>query len=195
MEKKDVNEKKILTANQMVGELLLSLVLYGVIFFILYRIIYALTYKYFTENQNYILLAFFIIVLQSLMVFAIFKLGNRRVLKKGNIYKNDVSKVMKNIAFVVVILLLIQAISIFANVETSIDTAIEEDFSIQYREKILSYLYDEDEMAIYQVEKEKAIEEAKKQVYIYLAIVEFGICVIYISAIFLEKRYLYNKAI
>lgn len=48
MEEKDVNEKKILTANQMVGELLLSLVLYGVIFFILYRIIYALTYKYFT---------------------------------------------------------------------------------------------------------------------------------------------------
>jgi hypothetical protein len=47
MEEQDLNENKILTANQMVGELLLSFVLYGVISFVLYKIIYAFTYKYF----------------------------------------------------------------------------------------------------------------------------------------------------
>lgn len=195
MEKQDLNENKILTANQMVGELLLSLVLYGVISFVLYRIIYALTYKYFTENQQYVLLAFFVIGLQALMVFVMFKLGNRKAFKKGNIYKEDVSKVMSNISFVIIVLLLLQAFSIFASVDTAIDTAIEEDFGMKYRETLLSYLYDEDEMAIYQVEKEKAIKQAKNQMYKYLAIVEAGICVVYISAIFLEKKYLYNKAI
>ena len=69
MVEQELNEDKILTANQMVGELLLSLVLYGVISFVLYRIIYALTYKYFSENQQYVLLAFFVIGLQALMVF------------------------------------------------------------------------------------------------------------------------------
>lgn len=195
MEEQDLNENKILTANQMVGELLLSLVLYGVISFVLYRIIYALTYKYFTENQQYVLLAFFVIGLQALMVFVMFKLGNRKAFKEGNIYKEDVSKVMSNISFVIIVLLLLQAFSIFASVDTAIDTAIEEDLGMKYRETLLSYLYDEDEMAIYQVEKEKAIKQAKNQMYKYLAIVEAGICVVYISAIFLEKKYLYNKAI
>lgn len=195
MEEQDLNENKILTANQMVGELLLSLVLYGAISFVLYRIIYALTYKYFSENQQYVLLAFFVIGLQALMVFVMFKLGNKKAYKKGTIYKEDVSKVMSNISFVIIVLLLLQAFSIFANVDTAIDTALEKDFGMKYRETLLSYLYDEDEMAIYQVEKEKAIKEAKKQVYKYLAIVETGICAVYISAIFLEKKHLYNKAI
>lgn len=195
MEEQDVNENKILTANQMVGELLLSLVLYGVISFISYRIIYALTYKYFSENQQYVLLAFFVIVLQVLMVFIMFKLGNRKALKKGTIYKNDVPKVMSNISFVIVVLLLLQAFSIFASVDTAINTALEKDFGMKYRETLLSYLYDEDEMAIYQIEKEKAIKEVKNQLYKYLAIVETGICAVYVSAIFLEKKYLYNKAI
>ena len=193
MEEQDLNENKILTANQMVGELLLSLVLYGAISFVLYRIIYALTYKYFSENQQYVLLAFF--VLQVLMVFIMFKLGNRKALKKGTIYKNDVPKVMSNISLVIVVLLLLQAFSIFASVDTAINTALEKDFGMKYRETLLSYLYDEDEMAIYQIEKEKAIKEVKNQLYKYLAIVETGICAVYVSAIFLEKKYLYNKAI
>lgn len=195
MEEQDLNENKILTANQMVGELLLSLVLYGAISFVLYRIIYALTYKYFSENQQYVLLALLVIGLQALMVFVMFKLGNKKALKKGTIYKEDVSKVMSNISFVIIVLLLLQAFSIFASVDTAIDTALEKDFGMKYRETLLSYLYDEDEMAIYQVEKEKAIKEAKNQMYKYLAIVETGICAVYISAIFLEKKYLYNKAI
>ena len=85
MEKEKIEENNVLTANQMIGELLLSLVLYGGISAILYRIIYTLTYKYFVENEQYTLLAFFIVVLQALMVFAMFKLDNRRVLKKVTI--------------------------------------------------------------------------------------------------------------
>ena len=40
MEEEKIDEKNILTANQMVGELLLSLVLYGIMFFVIYTFIY-----------------------------------------------------------------------------------------------------------------------------------------------------------
>lgn len=195
MEEKKLNEENILTANQMVGELLLSLTIYGVISFILYRIIYALSYSYFVENEKYVLLAFFVIGLQALMLFIIFKLGNKRAFKKGNIYKKDVSTVISNISFVLIVLLLIQVFTIFASVELAIDTALENDFELKYSETILSNLFDEKEMSIYQLEKEKAISEVKKQTYQYLAIVESGICIVYIYAILLEKKYLYNKSI
>lgn len=195
MDNQKIEENNILTANQMVGELLLSLVIYGGIFAVLYRIIYALTYKYFTENEHYALLAFFVIGLQALMIFTTFKLGNKRVIKKGTIYKEDVSKVIKNISFVIIALLLIQVFSVFSSVETTINEVIEEDFWWQYSETVLPYLYDENEMEIYHAEKEKIIKEVKDKMYQYLAIVEIGICTIYISAIFLEKRYLYTEAI
>ena len=195
MEEQKLNEQNILTANQMVGELLLSLTLYGAIVLILYRIIYVLSYSYFIENEQYALFAFLVIGLQALMVFIMFKLGNKRAFKKGNIYKRDVSKVMNNISFVIVILLLVQVLSIFASVDAAIDSALENDFRLKYSESILSNLFDENEMNIYQVEKENAIKEAKKQIYKYLAIVEIGVGVVYIFAILLEKRYLYNKSI
>ena len=60
---------------------------------------------------------------------------------------------------------------------------------------ILSNILTEDEMAIYNSEKEKAIKEAKQQVYSFTASVEIGICAVYTSAIFLEKKFLYEKAI
>ena len=195
MEGKNANKKNMLTANQMIGELLLSIVLYGIIFFVLYRIIYSFIYQYFIENQKYILLAFAIIALQILMAMGMFSIANRKAFKRGNIYKNDVNKVIKNIVFIIVVILLLQAFSVFAYVDIAINKTLEKDFALQYKEKLLSYLYGEDEMTIYQIEKEKAIKKVKKQMYEYLAIVEIGIFTVYISAIFIEKKYLYNKAI
>lgn len=188
-------EKNILSVNQMVGELLLNLVIFGVIFFIAYRIIYALIYKNFTNSEQFITLAVIIIGMQALMVFATFLFGNKKAFKKGTIYKDDVQKVMKNISFVIIIILLIFGLSMFASVESTIDEAVENDFGIKYRESLLKYIYDDNEMNTYYIEKEKAIEEAKNKVYQYLAVVETGICIVYISAIFLEKKYIYSKAI
>ena len=59
---------------------------------------------------------------------------------------------------------------------------------------MISIIYDDDDMAVYQAEKEKAIQEVKNKLYQYLAIVEVGIIVIYGSAIFLEKKSLYQRA-
>lgn len=193
MEEENVNKEKILTANQMIGELLFSLVIYGIIAFMIYKLISSAISSWFTENSQYVLLAFVMIALQSLMVFATFKLANKKAFKKGTIYKNDIPKVMSNIAFIIIVLLLILVVAIFSSVEPTIDILVEEDFGLQYRQRLLSYIYGDEETAKEQFEKE--IKEAKNTMYKFLAILETGICVVYISAIFLEKKYLYNKAV
>ena len=58
----------------------------------------------------------------------------------------------------------------------------------------MSIIYDDDDMAVYQAEKEKAIQEVKNKLYQYLAIVEIGIIVIYGTAIVLERKSLYQRA-
>lgn len=194
MNEEELNRKKIYTANQMTGELLLGIVLYGVISYIVYRIAYGLTVDFLEDNKNFILLGFIILALQALMVFVTFKLANRKAFKKGTIYKTDVGKVIKNISFIVIVILLIQVLGTFENVSSTVDKVVENDFRLKYREHLMSIIYDDDDMAIYQVEKEKAIQEVKNKLYQYLAIVEVGIVVIYGTAIVLEKKSLYQRA-
>jgi len=189
----EIENKKVLTANQMIGELLLSLTIYGLIFYIVYYIAINLIKN--SIGNNYVLLALTIVVLQAIIAFLIFTLSNKKAFKKGTIYKNDVSKIISNISIVIIILVVILGLGTFANVESAMNETIENNFGLQYREKLLSYIYDEDEMAIYNSEKEKAIKEAKQQVYSFTASVEIGICAVYTSAIFLEKKFLYEKAI
>ncbi len=195
MKELENKEKKILTANQMIGELLLGLVLYGLISYIVYETIYKLIIIALEENNNPILIGIIIIVLQIPLLFVTFALANRQALKKGTIYKNDVNKVIKNISCVILALLLIEVLVIFVNINSSIDEAIKNDFSLNYREKILSVIYDENDMATYQAEKEEAIKKKKKELYQQMFIIETGVIIIYSSAILLEKRYIYHKAI
>ena len=194
MNEEELNGKKILTANQMTGELLLGIVLYGVISYVICRIAYGLTVHFLEDNKNYILLGFIVLVIQALMVFVTFKLANKQAFKKGTIYKNDVGNVIKNVSFVVIIILLIQVLGTFANVSSTVDEAVQDDFGLKYREHLMSIIYDDDDMAVYQAEKEKAIQEVKNKLYQYLAVLEVGIIVIYGTAIFLEKKSIYQRA-
>lgn len=194
MNKEELNGKKIYTANQMTGELLLGIVLYGVISYVVYRTAYGLTVYFLEDNKNFILLGFIVLALQALMVFVTFKLANRQAFKKGTIYKTEVGNVLKNISFVVIVILLIQVLGTFANVSSTVDEAVEDDLGLKYREHLMSIIYDDDDMAIYQAEKEKAIQEVKNKLYQYLAIVEVGIVVIYGTAIVLERKSLYQRA-
>lgn len=195
MEKQKLEERKILTANQMIGELLIGIVLFGLLSYVIYRILYSIIANYLGKvDNNFVLLGIIVVLLQVIMVFVTFTLANRQALKRGTIYKKDVKKVIANVSIVIIAILLIQAFGAFTNVSSVLDEVVKDNFMLNYKEGLLSSICDDDEMAIYQIEKEKAIKDMKNQLYLYVAIVETGIFVIYGLAIFLEKKYIYQKA-
>ena len=195
MKNKELNEKKIYTANQMTGELLLGIVLYGVICYVIYRIIYKLGAYFIEDNDNFLLISgAMVLILQIIMVFVTFKLANIQAFKKGTIYKSDVGKVVKNISFVVIVLLLSQVLATFISVNSVVEETINDDLWLKYREKKMYAFYDDDEIEIYQTQKEKEIQELKNELYQYLVIVETGTIIIYVTAIILEKKSLYKRA-
>lgn len=195
MKNKELNEKKIYTANQMTGELLLGIVLYGVICYVIYRIIYKLGAYFIEDNDNFLLISgAMVLILQIIMGFVTFKLANIQAFKKGTIYKSDVGKVVKNISFVVIVLLLSQVLATFISVNSVVEETINDDLWLKYREKKMYAFYDDDEIEIYQTQKEKEIQELKNELYQYLAIVETGTIIIYVTAIILEKKSLYKRA-
>lgn len=194
MEKEYSKEKKILTANQMIGELLMRIVVYGGISYIIYRVLYAILVNMLEKDKNFVLLGIIVIGLQALIVFITFKLANRKVFKENTIHKEDVRKVITNVYFVIVAILVIQVLGTFVNVNDTVDEFVNEDYSIRFTEAMISRIYDEEQMQKYHIEKEKAIQDVKNQLYEYLTIVEIGIVVIYVLAMLLEKKYIYSKA-
>ena len=62
-------------------------------------------------------------------------------------------------------------------------------------ETVLKYMYDDDEIAKYNEEKEKAINEAKSTVYTYLAVLEIGLLAVYLGVVPLQKKAILKYAV
>ena len=191
---KELKQEKIYTANQMTGELLLGMVLYGVISYVIYRIVYNILITFLNSEENFVLLGIIVLVLQAIMIFITFNLANKQAFKNRTIYKTDVGKVMKNISFVIIIILLTQLLGNFSNVNSTVNEVLENNSEIKYSESLFNMTHSDNEIETYKIEKDKMIQEIKSSLYQYLAIVEVGIVGIYIIAIFLEKRTITNLA-
>ena len=53
---------------------------------------------------------------------------------------------------------------------------------------MMSYLYEETQMEVYQAQKEKMIKETKNKIYTYLIILETGLTAVYLAVLPLEKK-------
>ena len=64
---------------------------------------------------------------------------------------------------VVIVLLLSQVLLTFTSVNSVVEETINDDLWLKYREKKMYAFYDDDEIEIYQTQKEKEIQELKNR--------------------------------
>ena len=62
-------------------------------------------------------------------------------------------------------------------------------------ENYMKYLYDDEEIAQYEAEKEKVINEVKGKVYTYLAVLEIGLLIVYLGVVPLQKKAILKYAV
>ena len=102
---------------------------------------------------------------------------------------------MKNLIIFTVIICILTAIINFSKVNQTVEEAINSNAQIALAEKYMKYIYDEDEIAIYEIEKEKIINETKTKLYTYLAILEIGLTAIYLGIVPLQKKAILKYAV
>ncbi|MBR6033734.1 MAG: hypothetical protein IKP28_03225 [Clostridia bacterium] len=195
MNNQKIENQNILSANQMSAELLLAIVMYGVICYIINYILYAIVVAKVIKQGNYGALVAFILCSHTLIISITLKLANKKAFKKGTIYKSEVGKVFKNVAFVIIVVLLFSVLGAYGNVESVVENKINENLWMKLENNIASSVLNKTQMSAYQESKENSIQKMKDTVYSYLTIVEIGIVAIYVTAIFIEKKSLYKKAI
>ena len=189
-----MENKEVATVRTITGELIGGFILYGILFTILYSSIYNLILKRIL-SESLVITAIIAIILQGLCAFLTWKCSISTTFRKRAIDRNDVPTVMKNLMIFTVILCFISALINFSEVNQKINETINLNSSLQLSENVMKYMYNDEQMAQYQAEKEKVINETKTKLYTYLAILEIGLTVVYLGVVPLQKNSILYHAI
>ncbi len=179
MEKELATTKKI--TQGLIGNWLLWEIVFGIIYFVIYSLIAH-------SMESMIIQAVIAIVMQGIIVFLIWKISTKSVFKNKIISSDDVPTVMKNLIIFTIVICVINGIYQFSQVNSTIDNAINSNFQLKYTESMMSHLYNNEQMAEYNNQKEDAIAKVKSQAYTYLAIIEIGLTTVHLAVLPFEKK-------
>ena len=189
-----MENKQVATVRTITGELIGGFILYGIVFGILYNLIYSLITNRISED-SLILIAIIAIILQGITVFCVWRCSIATTFRKRLIETDDVKTVMKNLMIFTIIICFITAMMNFVQVNEAVEEAINSDSSLRISEAYMQYLYDDEEIAQYEAEKEKIINQTKIELYTYLAVLEIGLLVVYLGVVLLQKKAILKYAV
>ena len=189
-----MENKQVATVRTITGELIGGFILYGIVFSILYSFIYSAITNRISED-SLILTAIIAIILQGITVFCIWRCSIATTFRKRLIETSDVKPVMKNLIIFTVIICFLTAWMNFARVNETVEDTINSNTGVMMSETYMQYLYDDEEIAQYEAEKEKIISETKTKVYTYLAVLEIGLLAVYLGVIPLQKKAILKYAV
>lgn len=189
-----MENKQVATVRTITGELIGGFILYGIVFGILYSFISSTIINKISEN-SLILAAIIVIILQGIIVFCIWRCSIASTFRKKLIEKNDIKIVIKNLMIFTVIICILTALMNYAQVSEIVEDTINSDTGLMMSETYMQYLYDDDEIAQYEAEKQKIISETKTKLYTYLAVLEIGLLAVYLGVVPLQKSAILKYAV
>lgn len=190
----DLENKQVATVRTITGELIGGFILYGIVFGILYSFIYSAITNRISED-SLILTAIIAIIFQGITVFCVWRCSIATTFRKRLIETNDVKIVMKNLMIFTVIICFLTALMNFAQVNETVEDAINSNANVMMAESYMKYLYDDEEIAQYEAEKEKIVNETKGKLYVYLAVLEIGLLAVYLGVVPLQKKAILKYAV
>ena len=190
----DLENKQVATVRTITGELIGGFILYGIVFGILYSFIYSAITNRISED-SLILTAIIAIIFQGITVFCVWRCSIATTFRKRLIETNDVKIVMKNLMIFTVIICFLTTLMNFAQVNETVEDAINSNANVMMAESYMKYLYDDEEIAQYEAEKEKMVNETKGKLYVYLAVLEIGLLAVYLGVVPLQKKAILKYAV
>ncbi len=190
----DLENKQVATVRTITGELIGGFILYGIVFGILYSFIYSAITNRISED-SLILTAIIAIIFQGITVFCVWRCSIATTFRKRLIETNDVKIVMKNLMIFTVIICFLTTLMNFAQVNETVEDAINSNANVMMAESYMKYLYDDEEIAQYEAEKEKIVNETKGKLYVYLAVLEIGLLAVYLGVVPLQKKAILKYAV
>lgn len=167
-----MENKEVASVGEITKHLILGYLIYGIVFGIGYSLVYSLISKILPQDASF----FRVIVgifLNGVVAFYLWRYTINKTFNYRKINYNDVESVMKNMRIFVIIICITSALMNFSNINETFESEINSSLSLS--ETYINYIYNEEQKAQYQKQKEKAIKEAKAKAYRYAVISEVGV--------------------
>ena len=180
-----MENKEFVSSAKMSGKLIGNWLAWGISVGLIYTFIYnAIT----MSMDSLILKSIVSIVLQGVLAILLWKLSTMSSFKKSTISYNDIPAVMRNLIIFTIVICIFFVIYNIIRFNSSMDQAVNSNWQLQYKEKVLSKLYSSEQMAEYNKEKEKIISEVKGKFTSSLILLEIGLTAVYLAVLPLEKK-------
>lgn len=176
-----MENREFASTKKITQELICGWLLWGIVFGLIYSFIYTLINH---SMESLVIKAIIAIVMQGIIAFLIWKFSTYSTFKNRTMAYDDVPKVMRNLIIFTIIICAINGFYNYFQVNTKFDEAIKSNYKLKYTERMISYLYDDAQMAEYNKQKDEAIKKVKT----YLVIIEIGLTAVYLLVLPLEKK-------
>ena len=180
-----MENKEMISAGKMSQHLMGNWLLWGLLFGFIYSFVFSLMTN---SMESFVLKAIIAVIAQGIIAIIVWKLSTSSSFKKRTISYNDVPTVMRNLIIFTIVICILTSICNIVSVNSSMDETIKTDYKLKISESMMSRIYNDEQMAEYNKEKEKAIADAKSKVNMYLVILEIGLTVVYLAVLPLEKK-------
>ncbi len=189
-----MENKEVANVRKVLGELIGGYILYGIFWGILYKIAYNTLVSSMGE-KNLILTAVIAVVLQGVAILAVWKSSVSSTFKKRVMSGNDIPAVIKGLViFTLIISALTMTINLL-NVEENIQNSLERNINYRMVQSYVERNPDSELMQQYQVELDKLIEQAEKELYVYIFILNGGGCIVSLGIVLSLRKKLAQNAI
>lgn len=185
-----MEERNIVTGKSVTGKLIGLFFGYGILFGIIYSMIYGRISNNVSSESSLIPIAIIAIILQGIITFLVWRCSITSVFKKVTINKSEVGKVIKNLIIFSVVISIITAVTTWIEMNDNFNERIENSFEINMAERYMQYLYDDEQIAEYNLQKEKIINETKVKLNTYFVVLETGLLIVYVAVVPLQKEHI-----
>lgn len=157
--------------------------------YVLFNIIYYMISNFLLSSiESSLVQVIIAIVLQALMVFCTWVMSTKFTFKDKFILSDDVRIVMKSLVIFTIVVCVADGIYQFVQAENTFNKVIDSSYELKIQEKRMEQIYSTEEMAEYNRQKNEIITDAKKQMYINIAIIEVVLVVIFLAMLPIEKK-------
>lgn len=185
-----MENRKVTTAGKITQELIVGWLIWKIVFGLIYSLIFRVINLI---TSSLVLKAILSIILQGIITYIVWKISIKSAFKNKTIDTSEIGTIMRNlIIFTIAIFVIIGAFN-FYTVNKTVDQFVSSNPRVQFSEKLMSTYSTKEELDKYEKEKEKIINDAKKEYNTYLIIIEIGLAAAYLAVLPLVKKEILDK--
>ncbi len=183
-----MDDKTYVSGKQVIKEILLRWLLWGILFVVIYTILYNVAVYilgfFKIEIQTLLIIkAVITIILQGFLVRIVWKFSAKSTFSNKSMTPDNIPYVMNKIMIFTAIICALNGFYNFYQVNTIINEDINADSQVQFTELMISKIYNAEKKEEYNNKRIESIATIKNQRYIYLTILEIGLATVYLAAL------------